>query len=166
MTDQCPTPDDLVETVHTAIRQAAKKIKRETRAAPDPRRALPVVRVVLNGHLTFDRTRLDMEGLRRIAQDEIEALLVRVENRTSPLKVDTLNPEGMDREELERAILEDLVRSDSRYSGNVTGWAGLMQRVKTSGAGRRRSGRDLRPAGRASARSSRGQSEGTAHVDH
>ena len=62
MTDLCPTPDDLVETVHTAIRQAAKKIKRETKAAPDPRRALPVVRVVLNGHLTFDRTRLDMEG--------------------------------------------------------------------------------------------------------
>lgn len=130
MTDLCRTPDELVETAHTAIRQAAKRIAREIKAAPDRNRALPVVRVVLRGHLTFDRARLDLEGLRRIAQEEIETLLVRVENRTSPLQVETLNPEGMDRQELERAVLEDLVRSDTRFSGNVTGWAGLMQQVK------------------------------------
>ncbi len=130
-TDQYRTPEDLLEGLRGYVRREKQAITQLVRSHPDPVRALPVVRLVLQGHLSFDRARLDMEAMRRLLRDEIEALLVRVENRTRPLGTELTLEEGLDRAELERRVFADLAHSDSRYSAQADAWSRLMQQVMT-----------------------------------
>lgn len=129
-TDLCLTPDDLVAAARAEIAQAARKIRPVVDQCSDRKRALPVVRLVLRGNLTFDRTRLEADVLHRMMRDEIEALHSRVENHTSPLKTSTVNTETLGRNELEKAIFEDQARGDSRFAGQAEAWGNLMQAMK------------------------------------
>lgn len=130
-TDSYRTPEDLLEGLQGHLRREKRSIAQRVRSHPDPARALPVVRLVLQGHLSFDRARLDMEAIRRLLRDEIEALLVRVENRTRPLGTETVLEENLDRAEMERRVFSDLAHSDSRYSAQADAWSRLMQQVMT-----------------------------------
>ncbi len=130
-TDLCLNPDDLVALAQAEIAQAARQIRQLVQQCPDPERALPVVRLVLRGNLTFDRTRLEVDALHKTLRDEIEALHSRIENRTSPLKMSTVNTETLGRSELEKAVFEDQARGDSRYAGQVEAWGELMQAMKS-----------------------------------
>ncbi|MBN1966030.1 MAG: DNA repair exonuclease [Anaerolineae bacterium] len=141
-TDFFGTPDALHEALVTHVRHERRQIARMVQQLADAlaargvpsdeaaSRARPVVRVVLRGNLTFDRAQLDMERLRRTVQDEIDALTIRVENRTLPLGFDMTPDDTLDRGELERLVYEQLVREDARYGEHVAAWSGLMQQVK------------------------------------
>ena len=128
--DMDATPETLLENVRGFVRQEARRIERELRARPDDGRQTPVVRLVLRGNLTFDRTRLDLEAVRAVLRDEITALLVRVENRTSPLGVDLKVDDSMDRGAIERAVFDGLVSANTEYSAHPEEWATLILQVK------------------------------------
>jgi exonuclease SbcD len=130
-TDLYPTPALLMEAVQSYIHHEKRHITKALRDCSDPRHAKPVVRLVLRGNLSFDRTQLDMEAIREMLRSEIDALLVRVENRTTPLGVEASVDEGMTRLELEQAVFTAIARSDSRYGSHAEVWADIMAQVKT-----------------------------------
>lgn len=129
-TDQCATPEALVEAVTTQLRQERRTIERQVEAMQDDSRRLPIVRLVLRGNLTFDRAGLDLDAIRKVMQAELDALHVRVENRTTPLGVEITIDESLGRAALERMVFETLVAGNSQYSNQKDVWAGFLQHVK------------------------------------
>lgn len=132
-TDPHADPDSLLAALRDHLRQAS--------ALWFPDDGQPVARLTLEGRLTFDRTQLDVEEIRRIVIDEMEQRLsneqidprlVRVENRTRSLGIDDAPDEPLPREQLEQAVFEGLARSDTRYSTHAEAWGHLMRQVKRS----------------------------------
>ena len=125
-------PQALNDGVLTEIRQQARRIRKIVAGHPEPKQAAPVVRLVLRGYVTFDRSLLNLEAFRQMLLDEIDgALHVRVENRTTALGVDTVvMAEDLSREALERQVLSDIARSDTRYSAHSDVWSQVMQQIK------------------------------------
>lgn len=124
-TDHCPTPEALCD----AVRRAAQEFAGLPAPADDD--SLPVVRLVLRGNLTFDRAYINLETLRKIVEEELDTLLVRVDNRSNPLGFDfAVDDEDISREALERGVFEDLARGDSRYGPYAAVWGGLLAEVK------------------------------------
>ncbi len=128
--DRCPTPSDLADEALACVRHEKRRINRLVSSHPEPAHALPVVRLVLQGNLSFDRTQLDLGALRALVADEIEALLVRIENRTRPLGVEVALEEGLNRQELEHRIFGALVQSDTRFSAHADVWTTIMSQIK------------------------------------
>ncbi len=159
-TDRFATPAELVAGLRNELRGKAKSEVRKLVQA-HPEQAAPVVRLVLRGNLTFDRASLDIDAVRSLIRQEIEALLVRVDNRTRPLGSEIILDEGLDRAALERRVLEQVVLSDSRYSLHPAAWSELMQSIK-------RMALDAVPPDEIFAALDRHMSEleGSAHVDH
>ncbi len=128
--DRYLTPADLLEGVSACIRQEKRAIEQRVAAHVDPENAAPVVRLILQGNLPFDHTQLDITAIQKTVETEVDALLVRVENRTRPLGVEMVLEEGLDRAALERLVFEGLVQEDSRYSAAVDAWSEIMQQMK------------------------------------
>jgi exonuclease SbcD len=129
-TDLYLSPGHLMDSLLAFVQQEQRRIEQELRGFPDPRRSKPVVRLVLRGNLSFDRTQLDMEAIRNVLRREIDALHVRAENRTTPLGMEAVIEDGMTRAELERTVFEALAQGDSRYSSQASAWADIMRQVK------------------------------------
>ncbi len=131
-TDACAAPGDLLEETRAAARREARRLRALHHPDPD-RRGKPVVRVILDGYLTFDRTHLDVEAIREAVWDgmsEIDPLLVRVENRTRPPGFVASAEENLTRSELERLVFEDIARSDTRFSLQAAAIGDLMLQIK------------------------------------
>lgn len=130
-TDLFMTPAAFLEGLLGYLRQSQREIVRKLRNFPDPERALPVVRLILRGHLAFDRAALDMKAIREMLHEEIDALVRRVEDRTTSLGLDVAASEEMTRADLGRLVFESLIQSDSRYSPYTSALGSLMQQIKT-----------------------------------
>lgn len=129
--DLCPTSEALQDAVITRLREERRTIQRQVAAIEDETRQLPIVRLVLRGNLTFDRAGLDLDALRKVMREELEALYVRVENRTTPLGVQISVDESLGRAALERVVFESLVAGNTQYSDQIDLWTGFLQQVKT-----------------------------------
>ncbi|MBK8034705.1 MAG: hypothetical protein IPK17_35420 [Chloroflexi bacterium] len=70
----------------------------------------PVVNLLLTGSLKFDRSRLDIEGLRQLAQDSLGCLLVRINTRLDNLEIIGDYDDELTAEQLERQVLADIAR--------------------------------------------------------
>lgn len=91
----------------------------------------PVVEVSLEGILAFDRSVLDMEHVRELIEQIVSPLLARPRNNTRPTEFDVPSEEHLSRAELERRVLQELIRRDGRYRGQTERWASLAGEVKT-----------------------------------
>ncbi|MBN2470315.1 MAG: exonuclease SbcCD subunit D [Anaerolineae bacterium] len=129
-TDLAGSPDELFEGVRAYLLQERRGIERRLSQVQDEARRLPVVRLVLRGNLTFDRSRVDLDALRAMMREELEALLVRVENRTSPLGMQVKVDDSMDRAAIERAVFDSLAAANTEYSADAGIWSTLMRQVK------------------------------------
>lgn len=93
----------------------------------------PVVRLVLHGHLAFDRTALDLETVRASLEQELGFLSLRLTMQMTPFEVATEWNEEVAFERLEREVFEDLARSDARFSQHASAWASYMRETKDMG---------------------------------
>lgn len=91
----------------------------------------PVVELSLQGVLAFDRSALDMEHVRELIEKIVSPLIARPRNNTHPTGFEVSSEERLSRAELERQVLQELVRRDSRYRGQAERWASLVGEVKT-----------------------------------
>ena len=91
----------------------------------------PVVEVSLEGVLAFDRSVLDMEHVRELIEETVSPLIARPRNNTCPIEFEVPSGERLSRAELERQVLQELIRRDSRYRDQAQRWADLMGEVKT-----------------------------------
>ncbi len=119
--DLFSNPDELREGLRAQIRHKRADLETDPRA---------VIHLLLNGNLSFSPVALDLEDLRRIVQDEVDCLLVRLNSSIRSLNVDVDFDDDLSPETLERQVFEDIARADTRYSGDAGGWGELMQVVK------------------------------------
>lgn len=91
----------------------------------------PVVELSLQGVLAFDRSALDMEHVRELIETIVSPLIARPRNNTHSTEFEVSSEERLSRAELERQVLQELVRRDSRYRSQAERWAGLVGEVKT-----------------------------------
>lgn len=89
----------------------------------------PVVNLVLRGNLKFDRARLDIEGLRRIVQDSLECLLVRVNSQLDMLEIRGDYDEELTVEQLERQVFADIAR-EKGYGEQAESWGHFLYHAK------------------------------------
>ena len=92
--------------------------------------ALPVVELIVDGVLAFQRYELDVRRLETMVQAAFNPLLARVANRTVPTEYEVSGDEAKPRAELEREVVEDLVERDARYRPEAPAWAELILDVK------------------------------------
>ncbi len=90
----------------------------------------PVVEINLEGILGFDRGNLDLKFIEELVKESISPLLVRVKNNSRPVEFEISTSEHYTRPQLERGILQDLIRRDSRFRGAAEQLADLMVQVK------------------------------------
>ena len=90
----------------------------------------PVVEVSLEGILAFDRSALDLEHVRELIDEIVSPLIARPRNNTRSTEFEVSPEERLSRTELERQVLQDLIRRDSRYRGQTEHWANLASEVK------------------------------------
>ena len=103
-------------------------LEREGHAvARDP---APVVELVLGGVLPFSRYDLDMGYVKGLLQDAWSPLVARVRNMTTPAEFEIGADIEASRPELERAIVRDLLRRDSRFRPNAEEWMRVALDVK------------------------------------
>jgi len=88
------------------------------------------VEINLEGILGFERGDLDLKFIEELVKESISPLLVRVKNNTRPVEFEISTSEHYTRPQLERGILQDLIRRDSRFRGAAEQLADLMVQVK------------------------------------
>jgi len=90
----------------------------------------PVVEISLEGVLPFDRNDLDLEYVRRLADDLLSPLLIRVKNNTRATEFEIAPEASLSRAELERSVLRDLIRRDASRREQADAWASAAVEVK------------------------------------
>ncbi|GAB4531101.1 MAG: DNA repair exonuclease [Anaerolineae bacterium] len=107
---------------------AEKYVRREAAGYAD--RLQPVVELVIEGVLPFEREELDVKRLEAIVQEAFDPLLVRITNRTVPAEYEVGSDESKSRPELEREVIKDLIERDARYRQFAADWAEVVLNVK------------------------------------
>jgi exonuclease SbcD len=120
--DEYASPEALYDAVRARLLDEKRKLKAD--GLP------PVVELSLEGILAFDRSALDMEHVQALMDDIVAPLVSRPRNHTRATEFEIAPQDGHSRAELERQVLQDLIRRDARYSGRADEWAGLISEVK------------------------------------
>jgi DNA repair exonuclease SbcCD nuclease subunit len=96
---------------------AVELATREARHA-EPGKPAPIIELALRGQLGFPNSSLELTKIRDAVKELTHALHVRIKNHTIPAEftetVETANSD--DRERLERRVVSELVRRDTRYA--------------------------------------------------
>jgi exonuclease SbcD len=119
--DGANDPDTLHASVEKLIRREAGKQASDSQ---------PVVELMLEGVLTFDRRDLDARRLEVTLEEAFDPLLARVTNHTIPTEFEVGGDESKPRSELEREVVEDLVERDARYRPMAAAWADIILDIK------------------------------------
>jgi len=121
--DRYTTPQALYDGLRARLEEERPMMKLSNLA--------PVVEVSLEGVLAFDRSALDIEYVRRLIDEVVSPIIARAKNNTRPTESEVVPGERLPRAALERRVLQDLIRRDSRYRGQAERWANLVSEVKT-----------------------------------
>ncbi len=125
--DHLKTPEALyAECQQLLVRQARDS---DVRRLPKEKR--PVVELVLTGVLPFDRSSLEIDKIERMVNEVFQPLVVQVKNMTRATEFSVSADAKLDRRELERQIVTELLENDSRYREESEAWAELAMSLKT-----------------------------------
>lgn len=93
-----------------------ERVKAEARAA-EQGAPKPIIEITLRGHFGFKNSDLEVKKIQEEAKVLTGALHVRVKNHTAPLDYAIAPDEENDisREQLERRVIQDLIRNDNRF---------------------------------------------------
>ncbi|MDX2137169.1 MAG: exonuclease SbcCD subunit D [Chloroflexota bacterium] len=112
------------DTLVHQLRQALE-VEKDRWRDPHP----PVVNLLLTGNLKFDRSRLNIEGLRQLAQDCLECLLVRINTRLDNLEIIGDYDDELTAEQLECQVFADIAR-EGGYSDRSEKWGQFLRGIK------------------------------------
>jgi DNA repair protein SbcD/Mre11 len=133
-TDHCSSPADLQEHCRRYVWQRASDLGID--GVADPEHA-PVVELRLAGVLPFDRSGLDLESLRIMVEERFNPLICQIKNATQSTDFGVDADEQLDRRQLERQIIGELLDRDVRFRGQSGEWAELtleLNRLALAGA--------------------------------
>lgn len=116
---------------------AAERLIREEWAGYRPMRATseevarPVVELTLHGSLGFKRHELDLEAIEALVVSICDPLLPRIKYDAVPVEYAVApGAVGLDRKDLERQVIRDLVARDSRYQPKAEAYGELVIALK------------------------------------
>ncbi len=115
---------------HKAVDGLLKDIER--RLACLEKSESPVVHVILEGTLAFDRSHLNVESIKELAARRSNALYVdvRFDLSNDEFFISRLESSALDRPGIEREVFRKLARSDSILAGNSDLFADALSEVK------------------------------------
>ncbi|MEN6479544.1 MAG: exonuclease SbcCD subunit D [Anaerolineales bacterium] len=90
----------------------------------------PVVELTLTGSLAFTPAELPLDALRTCAQTAYGALLVRIQDLSSPPGWEVSATETASRVDVERQVLRQLIERDERYRAASEEWTSVVLRLK------------------------------------
>ena len=90
----------------------------------------PVVELQLTGVLPFERSALDLERLEKLIHTSFEPLVALVKNFTRSNDMALDGAENLNRAELERHVLTELLEKDSRFREHSDEWATVAVTIK------------------------------------
>lgn len=90
----------------------------------------PVVELQLTGVLPFERSALDLERLEKLVHASFEPLVALVKNFTRSGDIALDGAENLNRAELERHVLTELLEKDSRFREHSDEWATVAITIK------------------------------------
>ena len=121
--DGYKTPSDLLN--HLSERLLSEKSEMSSEEKP------PVIEVALEGIMAFDRQQLDLEQIRTmIAEILAPVLFAHPVNNTKSTRFEVKAEKSLPRAELERHVLQELIMSDSRFSGHADDWVATAIEIK------------------------------------
>ena len=126
-TDLIESPEKLYEQVHGLMSRKARDLG-TSRLAESTR---PIVSLYLHGLLNFDRSALSVTHLEEMATELLNALHPLIRNETHSADYAPAPGETMNRQALERHVLDDLFSRDARYAPRSRQWARLALDIKT-----------------------------------
>ena len=125
---------DLIDSPETLYKQAHDLMSRRARDLGPARldeRTQPVVDLHLNGQLNFDRSALSLAHLEQMAKELLNALHPIIRNDTHSADYRPMPGETMNRQTLERHVLDDLFSRDARFAPRSRKWARLALDIKS-----------------------------------
>ena len=112
------------EGIQDALRERlAREARRRTATNP-------VVELTLDGILAFDRHDLDLSRLESMVRKAFDPLLVLVRDLTRTLGFEGTGRARRSREQIEREVMQGLVKRDARFSGTLDHWTDLILDLK------------------------------------
>lgn len=120
--EESPTPAALYAAAHTLAARSRSRWQADGRP--------PVVEISLEGTLPFDRDGLDPAEIQRCIPEGHELLHVRINLEGLVLRGLESSLDAIPRDQLERQVLADLVRNDSRYSADVEAGVRALLQIK------------------------------------
>ncbi len=125
--DHLESPEALyAECQQMLVRQA-----RDNNIRHLPKKKRPVVELVLTGVLPFDRSSLEMDKIEQMVTEVFEPLVAQIKNMTRATEFSVSADAKLDRRDLERQIVTELLENDARYSEESEAWAELAMSLKT-----------------------------------
>lgn len=116
---------DAYETPESLLDALTRDLKRLTSTGDQP-----IVELRLNGVLNLSRQDLDLARIQQIAESLLDPLLCQVQDQTRSNAYEFRTDEQMSRQELERAVLTEIVQNDVRRRPHAERWAGAALRIK------------------------------------
>jgi DNA repair exonuclease SbcCD nuclease subunit len=136
--DECASQSDLEDRLlRTLVERRDGLDPREPGVVHD---LAPIVHVVLEGHLKFDRRHLDLNALEDQVRATFDPLVVEVKNQTRSIQysaIDLLHGDGLplDRAALEQQVIESLLANDIRLAPFRETLAGVALELKAYALG-------------------------------
>ncbi len=125
-TDLLTSPTALCDHCEELLRRKASDLG-VSRLAAGQR---PVVELQLTGVLPFERSALDLERLEKLVHASFEPLVALVKNFTRSGDIALDGAENLNRTELERHVLTELLEKDSRFRTHSDEWATVAVTIK------------------------------------
>jgi exonuclease SbcD len=124
---------DLLRTPEALYAECEQFLARQARdngVRRLPKDKRPVVELVLTGVLPFDRSGLEMDKIERMVEEIFEPMVAQVKNMTRATEFSVSTDAKLNRRELERQIVTELLELDARYSEKSEEWAELAMSIK------------------------------------
>jgi len=125
-TDLLTSPAELLDACRRLLQQKA----RDVGARPLPTIDQPIVELQLTGVLPFDRSALDLAAIETLVQESFFPLMALVKNFTRAGEFAIDGTEAMNRTELERQVLTDLLNRDTRFQAKSEAWTEVALTLK------------------------------------
>ena len=97
---------------------------------------LPIIEIMMQGSLSFDRAELDLKRIEDIVREEVSVCHVVINTtRMSSPGFETIEDESLSTDELELSVLRQLAESDSRFALQADYWAKSILAIKQMALG-------------------------------
>jgi DNA repair exonuclease SbcCD nuclease subunit len=115
---------DITDALLTMVENHARRA--------EPGEPEPIIEITLRGQLGFPNSQLEMQKIRDGAKEISGALHIRIKNNSVPVEyaVALDIDDDLEREKVERRVIEDLIIRDSRYNSNMANIADAVVGAK------------------------------------